>query len=120
MSLGRLNEVPTYIRQISISRAERDAPYLACEIMCPGVCRGAADHFHHRRMRSQGGGHSVSNSLMVCHACHDYLHKHTGEAYARGWLVRGWKKPGEQPVLRRGKWVVLNEHGTWINEKESE
>lgn len=113
-------QIPPQVRRVVVERAERDAGYPACEIMQPGVCQGQVQHWHHRRLRSQGGEHSVENGLGVCHACHDYLHKHTGEAYARGWLVHGWKKPGEQPVLRRGRWVLLNEHGTWINEKESE
>lgn len=51
-----------------------------CEAMVPGVCTYAADHIHHRKRRSQGGGESFENGLAVCARCHEYLHRNTGEA----------------------------------------
>ncbi len=70
-----------------------------CEM--PG-CTRAADHFHHRLLRSQGGPGIAENCLHLCGHCHHYVH-HDGmttlveipdEAYpiplshARGWIIR--------------------------------
>lgn len=52
------------------------------------VCVGRADHNHHKRMRSQGGGDELSNLLTVCAPCHRYIHAHPAESYKNGWLLR--------------------------------
>jgi len=59
-----------------------------CEARASAECFGVAQHPHHRRMRSQGGGHTADNLLDVCWPCHRYIHDHPAESYARGWLER--------------------------------
>lgn len=45
--------------------------------------------FHHRKRRSQGGGHDPSNLLHICTTVHDEIHAHPADAYAAGLLIRG-------------------------------
>lgn len=45
---------------------------------------------HHRKMRSQGGGHTASNLLHLCFPCHTYVHEHPADSYANGWLLHSW------------------------------
>ena len=104
-------------RQVVFERAS-EINFPACEVMVPGVCSYTATHWHHRRLRSQGGGDEASNGLSVCALCHDYLHKHTGEAYKNGWLVRAWANPQQTPCLRRGQNVLLDNEGGYTPEKE--
>jgi len=59
-----------------------------CEARATPGCSGRWEHLHHRRLRSQGGGHDAANLLAVCHFCHRWIHDHPAESYARGWLVR--------------------------------
>lgn len=57
-----------------------------CEVAVEG-CTLHAVHVHHRLMRSQGGGHELSNLLAVCSRCHDWVHSHPKVSYAEGWLL---------------------------------
>ena len=71
-------------------RAKREVRQRAggrCEAMTP-VCSCRHEHTHHRRLRSQGGGHDAANLLAVCRPCHDYIHAHPLESYVEGWMVR--------------------------------
>ena len=90
----------------------------ACEVMVPGVCGYRARQWHHRKLRSQGGTNEASNGLAVCHMCHDYIHKNTGAAYEKGWLVKSHTNPLEAPCLRRGEYVVLDDEGGYTPEME--
>lgn len=74
-----------------------------CEAMIPGVCSYTAEHVHHRKLRSQGGGESFENGLAVCAACHTHIHMNTAESYERGLLVRGWDTPTWPPKFYRGR-----------------
>lgn len=61
-----------------------------CEGNWPGVCvpgRHRAHHVHHRRLRSQGGGHEMENLLHLCRPCHDHAHSHVADAVARGIIL---------------------------------
>lgn len=102
-------------RQVVFDRAS-EINFPACEAMVPGVCSCEATHWHHRKLRSQGGGDEASSTLAVCHLCHDYLHKHTGEAYEKGWLVHAWADPLGTPLYRRGEWVMLDNEGGYTLE----
>ena len=37
-------------------------------------CGRRADHFHHIRFRSHGGGDEVANIIAVCLKCHEWAH----------------------------------------------
>jgi len=61
-----------------------------CEAQVPGVCTGAGQHIHHRKLRSQGGDNLAKSLLHVCFKCHRYIHDHPAESYERGWLIRAF------------------------------
>lgn len=52
-------------------------------------CTDRVEHYHHRKLRSQGGLGTKVNCLGVCGPCHTHIHAHPTLAYMRGWLVRG-------------------------------
>ena len=83
-----------------------------CEIMSRDTgCNGRAEQLHHRKLRKQGGEHTVENLIHICSPCHDYLHMHPAIAYTNGWLVKSMKNPRDIPVHRRGGFIVLTEDG---------
>lgn len=84
-----------------------------CECMHPGSCTGAAEHLHHRQMRSQGGEHTVENLGAICAADHRFIHEHPAWAYEHGWLVHGWEEPRFPPAFYRGRMTQREEeeHG---------
>lgn len=43
---------------------------------------------HHRLLRSQGGGHELSNLALLCTLCHDWAHGHSKEAAKAGWIIQ--------------------------------
>lgn len=100
----------------TVMRRCYEAGYPACEVMQFGVCTGAADQWHHRKLRSQQGGNEASNGLGVCNACHRHIHDNTKKSYEKGWLVHGWHSPLEVPVHRRGQVVVLDDEGGYTPE----
>ena len=112
--------MPERVYRAVMDRAEDMAGWPACEVMIPGVCGGLAEHWHHRQLRSQGGEHVVVNGIGICHDCHDYIHGHPSESYDNGWLVHGWDDPADEPVLRRGRWVLLHEDGTTTEVEKNE
>lgn len=71
-----------------VRRAVRARSRGLCEIDHPG-CTGRAVHLHHRRLRSQGGRHTVGNLLDVCPSGHRWIHANPAESYERGWMLRG-------------------------------
>lgn len=58
-----------------------------CEVGIIGVCTRRAVHVHHC-LRGNPRVHAPSVMLAVCAPCHDHIHAHPAEAYARGWLIR--------------------------------
>ena len=54
------------------------------------VCTGRAAHIHHRKPRSHGRDDSPENTLIVCAACHTFIHAHPAISYEKGWLVHSW------------------------------
>lgn len=108
--MGR-TPVPADVYKTVMFRSE-DTAQAACEAMIRGVCTYTPEHWHHRRMRSQGGGHHVANGLAVCSACHSRIHATPSFSYERGFLVHGWEEPADRPVLRRGSWSLLYDDGT--------
>ena len=105
--------MPQAVYEAVFERAESDAMHPACEATIRGVCSFRATHWHHRKLRSQGGGHEVVNGLAVCDACHHYFHMHPALAYSKGWLVRSNLDPALVPVQRRDRVVRLYEDGSF-------
>lgn len=103
-----------------VSRAESGVSHPACEAMIPGACTGSMQEWHHRKLRSQGGGHEVVNGLGVCAGCHRAIHADPSRAYEHGWLVRGYHEPADMPVFRRGEWVFLTMEGGVEHGSDSE
>lgn len=99
--------MPKDVYEAVFARSEWGAVDQACEAMIPGVCTLRPTHWHHRKLRSQGGKHEVVNGLAVCSPCHNHFHAHPAEAVERGWIVKSAADPAEQPVLRHGCWVRL-------------
>ena len=90
-----------------------------CEYVIPGAgCGWVPTQIHHRRLRSQGGKHDAVTCVFICEPCHRYSHMNVEESYENGWLVHGWDDPADEPVLRRGRWVLLHEDGTITEETE--
>lgn len=99
--------VPPEVAEIVIERAMG-----MCEIMSRETgCNGRAEHLHHRRLRSQGGEHTVENLIHICSPCHTWLHAHPAIAYTNGWLVKSTNNPREIPFRRRGGFIVLRPDG---------
>lgn len=58
-----------------------------CEARWDG-CLGTVQHVHHKKLRSQGGGHEMSNLLACCFVCHNLIHANPAIASSKGHLVR--------------------------------
>ena len=86
------------------------------------LCGRAADTFHHRVKRSQGGTWDPANGLHVCgdgtRYCHGWIEAHPAHAMALGlWLPRGTNPAAWPAWLRptmwwRGWWYADND-GCW-------
>ena len=77
----------------------------ACEA-CRFTAAGKMD-LHHRRLRSQGGQHTVENLLWVHDYCHDTIHQHPAISYRQGMLVHSWDDPADVPVRTFGSLTIL-------------
>lgn len=98
-----------------------------CEVQWPNICMGGLHdglQAHHRRARGMGGTRRattsrVSNSLLVCRACHSYLE--TGErkqARDKGFLVSQYAEPAfERVFYRHERWVWLADDGSIREER---
>lgn len=87
-----------------------------CEARIPGVCQGQAREFQHRLAKAHMGPWTASNGLAVCghgnlDGCHGYIHQHPTEAVANGWTVKSGGDPSLEPVLYRGRRVLLDNNG---------
>ena len=52
-----------------------------------GDCQRIGVHAHHRRLRSQGGGHDSENLLWVCPNCHVDIHANPAQAIKKGHIL---------------------------------
>lgn len=112
--------MPRAVYETVVTRSEDMTGFPACEATIAGVCTGVGTDWHHRQLRSQGGEHVVVNGLFLCSACHhEGVHGSPARAYRNGWIVHGFDCPEDEPVLRRGRWVLLHEDGT-MTEVEKE
>jgi 5-methylcytosine-specific restriction endonuclease McrA len=74
-----------------------------CEF-CRDPLRNSAE-VHHRKLRSQGGGHGEENLALVHPDCHRWAHMNPTMAYDWGWLVSGWGDPAEVPIRTGKPWA---------------
>jgi len=78
---------------------------------------------HHRKLRSRGGEHTVSNLIWVHHGCHnldtDSIHSRPGLAMDKGWMVGSWQDPEDTPFFKPdGSIVLLQNNGNVISLEE--
>lgn len=85
-----------------------------CEAACSPACSRSAGHWHHRKLRSGGGQHTVPNGLAVCAACHSWIHSNPAEAKEHGWIVSKWREPENVPALVGGRKVTLLPDGSTV------
>lgn len=52
-----------------------------------------------------------ANGLAVCDADHYWIESNREKARGFGWLLEQTQTPAEVPVLRRGRWVLLDNCG---------
>jgi 5-methylcytosine-specific restriction endonuclease McrA len=80
-----------------------------------GVCEacrfssGGRLELHHRKMRSQGGKHTVENLIHVHSECHNVIHGQPDISYRLGLLVRSWLDPADVPVKPFGSLTIWAE-----------
>lgn len=101
------NRIPSEVAEMVRERADGH-----CESMRFPICTGQPEQLHHRRMRSQGGEHTVVNIIAVCASCHQSFHRGPAESYERGWLVRSVHEPEAQAVFYRGRPAILGTDGS--------
>lgn len=63
----------------------RDGGCVAASLVPEVRCLGSG-HIHHVLPRSQGGGHDVSNLVLVCLGHHGWIHDHPARSYELGLL----------------------------------
>jgi hypothetical protein len=92
-----------------------------CEVQIPGVCLGAAESFHHRLNKGQGGSWSPENLLHTCgdgtRGCHGWITGERIRSRPRGWMVKRNEQVelAEVPVWRRDDaWVLLTADGRLV------
>jgi len=80
---------PRKNRELDIGRVEAHTRAQGrCEVKWGG-CQGRGVHAHHKRLRSQGGGHGADNLLWVCAQCHTDIHAHRARAKLDGHILEG-------------------------------
>ena len=91
---------------------------------CGGICEGCgqkpATELHHRKYRSRGGGHEVSNLIYLCgwgNHTGDHGVAHSAEGHELGWSVHSWDNPAHVPVLYRGVMSWLTPDGRVVDVK---
>lgn len=110
-----MSRIPKDVADVVVERADG-----WCEAMLPHGCTGRAEHLHHRRLRSQQGGHEVANLIHICHMCHDWIHRNPRESYQRGLLVRSTCDPELEVLMYRcSEWVFLRPDGRVLEGRKS-
>lgn len=106
---------PAVRKVIAVRAMDFNLAWPVCEIM--SVCQGEdAVAIHHRRPRGSGGSKRTDtnrppNGLATCDPCHLWVELNRERAFGFGWLLHQAQVPAEEPVLRRGVWVLLDDAG---------
>lgn len=82
--------------------------------VCEGCGNREATEIHHRKYKSRGGGHEVSNLIHLCGwgnhtGCHGVAH--SAEGHELGWSCSSWSVASRVPLLYRGTLVLLTDEG---------
>lgn len=89
-----------------------------CEMALPGCARIAIDPAH--RISRKAGGRKgeakrrhdqLSNVLHACRQCHTWSTSRPAESYELGLALREHQIPEQEPVVRRGELVYLDNAG---------
>lgn len=84
---------------------------------------GVDYHIHHRRLRSQGGGHGPENLITLCAAHHEEAHANPSAAAVLGRIVPSFANPEFVNVFwldphGTHRWVYLTPDGAAVDEPE--
>ena len=83
----------------------------ARDVYCVRCSREATD-VHHRKVKGIGGtsdeevAFGLANLILLCRACHAYVHQNPAEAYETGYLVHSWDDPEMTGVITK-TWRIL-------------
>lgn len=72
---------------------------------------------HHRKLRSQGGKHKITNLLILCRACHNWAHANPAKARERGIIVHCMDDPALVPVEHAKHGLVRLEPDGTVSEE---
>lgn len=96
-------------------QAQREALFARNHGRCEHCGRDLSDaglEAHHRKLRSQGGGHSLVNLAALCPESHRWAHAHPLEAQALGFIVPREGHSHHRPMtLHSGRIVRLTLEG---------
>jgi hypothetical protein len=115
--VSRAKPIPPGNRRIVMER---------CGGLCEGCGKRPVTDLHHRKYKSRGGGHEVSNLLGLCggagglsggnhSGCHGVAH--SAEGGELGWSCNSWENPKHRPVLYRGTLMWLVDDGRVVDVK---
>ena len=89
---------------------------IRCKTSIRGQQRGYGWSVHHRRPRRMGGSRQAdtnlhANLIILCGSavtgCHHYIESHGDESIRKGWKLHERSVPAEEPLLWRGRIVLL-------------
>lgn len=92
--------------------------------LCESCGKRPVTDVHHRKYKSRGGGHEVSNLVGLCggaggmaggnhSGCHGLAH--SAEGHELGLSVNSWADPEHVPVLYRGTLMWLVDDGRVVD-----
>lgn len=105
-------------KQGPIPRKAREAVMARSGGMCEHCGKKRATQIHHRRYRSRGGDHRLSNLLAVCGSgnhsgCHGVAHTLAGFSLGLAIPAGGgeYMVPENTPFWSQGKWLLIDNSG---------
>ena len=95
-------------RRALVAQLLADRP--SCEAKIAGLCTGRTVDLHEPLLRSRGGKIDTPEEVLVlCRACHDWVHQHPAEATDLGLMVHSWdsgRVRSTVAVVRDGSYVA--------------